>query len=37
MKPQPRFLKPGETVTLGIAGLGAQRQVVHAWREDLLD
>ena len=37
MKPQPRYLQPGEIVTLGIAGLGAQRQVVHAWREDLLD
>ncbi len=31
MKP-PRFLKPGDVVTLGITGLGAQRQRVVAWR-----
>ena len=30
MKP-PRFLKPGDVVTLGIDGLGAQRQRVVAW------
>jgi 2-keto-4-pentenoate hydratase/2-oxohepta-3-ene-1,7-dioic acid hydratase in catechol pathway len=31
MKP-PRFLKPGDTMRLGIAGLGEQRQrvVAHA-------
>ncbi len=30
MKP-PRFLKPGDVVTLGIAGLGEQRQVFRAY------
>ncbi len=30
MKP-PRFLKPGDIVTLGIDGLGTQRQRVVAW------
>jgi 2-keto-4-pentenoate hydratase/2-oxohepta-3-ene-1,7-dioic acid hydratase in catechol pathway len=30
MKP-PRYLKVGDTVTLGIAGLGEQRQRVVAW------
>lgn len=30
MKP-PQFLKPGDVVTLGIAGLGEQRQRVVAW------
>ena len=30
MKP-PRFLKPGDIVTLGIDGLGEQRQRVVAW------
>jgi 2-keto-4-pentenoate hydratase/2-oxohepta-3-ene-1,7-dioic acid hydratase in catechol pathway len=30
MKP-PQFLKPGDTVTLGIEGLGEQRQRVTAW------
>ena len=28
MKPQPVFLKPGDVVTLGIKGLGEQRQKV---------
>jgi 2,4-didehydro-3-deoxy-L-rhamnonate hydrolase len=27
----PRYLKPGDVVTLGIAGLGAQRQVAEAY------
>ena len=31
MKP-PQYLKPGDVVTLGIAGLGEQRQVVSAQR-----
>jgi 2-keto-4-pentenoate hydratase/2-oxohepta-3-ene-1,7-dioic acid hydratase in catechol pathway len=26
----PRYLQPGDVVTLGIAGLGAQRQRVRA-------
>ncbi len=32
MKP-PRYLKPGDIVTLGIDGLGEQRQRVVAWSE----
>ena len=32
MKPQPVYLKPGDVMTLGIDGLGAQRQSVVAWR-----
>jgi len=31
-KPEPVFLKPGDTMHLGIAGLGEQRQQVVAWR-----
>jgi 2-keto-4-pentenoate hydratase/2-oxohepta-3-ene-1,7-dioic acid hydratase in catechol pathway len=31
-KPEPRFLKPGDVMHLGIAGLGEQRQQVVAWR-----
>jgi 2-keto-4-pentenoate hydratase/2-oxohepta-3-ene-1,7-dioic acid hydratase in catechol pathway len=30
MKP-PVWLKPGDVITLGIAGLGEQRQVVVPW------
>ena len=32
MKPEPRYLRPGDVVTLGIDGLGssAQRVVAHA-------
>jgi ureidoglycolate lyase len=30
MKPEPKFLKPGDVVTLGIAGLGEQKQKVVA-------
>jgi 2-keto-4-pentenoate hydratase/2-oxohepta-3-ene-1,7-dioic acid hydratase in catechol pathway len=30
-KPQPIYLKPGDMMTLGIDGLGAQRQDVVAW------
>jgi 2,4-didehydro-3-deoxy-L-rhamnonate hydrolase len=37
MKPSPVFLKPGDVMTLGIDGLGSQRQVVHAWNPDLID
>ena len=32
MKP-PVYLKPGDTVALGIAGLGEQKQSVVAWRK----
>ena len=35
-KPQ-RFLKPGDVMRLGIAGLGEQQQTVHAWNPDLID
>jgi len=31
MKPNPVYLKPGDVMTLGIQGLGAQRQKVVAW------
>jgi 2-keto-4-pentenoate hydratase/2-oxohepta-3-ene-1,7-dioic acid hydratase in catechol pathway len=37
VKPQPQFLKPGDVMTLGIDGLGTQRQVVHAWDPALID
>ena len=32
MKPEPQYLKPGDVVTLGIAGLGEQRQKVIAYK-----
>lgn len=32
-KPQPIFLRPGDTMHLGIDGLGEQRQRVVAWRD----
>jgi 2-keto-4-pentenoate hydratase/2-oxohepta-3-ene-1,7-dioic acid hydratase in catechol pathway len=37
MKPQPQYLKSGDTMRLGILGLGEQTQQVHAWDESLLD
>lgn len=37
MKPAPVYLKPGDVMTLGIEGLGQQRQVVHAWDPELID
>ncbi|QBE61707.1 fumarylacetoacetate hydrolase family protein [Pseudoduganella lutea] len=36
-KPDPVYLRAGDVMRLGIAGLGEQRQVVHAWNEELLD
>ncbi len=36
-KPDPVYLKPGDSMRLGIAGLGEQRQTVHAWQAALLD
>jgi 2,4-didehydro-3-deoxy-L-rhamnonate hydrolase len=36
-KPNPVYLKPGDTMKLGIAGLGEQQQTVHAWSEELID
>jgi 2-keto-4-pentenoate hydratase/2-oxohepta-3-ene-1,7-dioic acid hydratase in catechol pathway len=32
MKPTPRWLQPGDVVTLGIDGLGEQRQKIVAWQ-----
>jgi 2,4-diketo-3-deoxy-L-fuconate hydrolase len=32
MKPEPQYLKPGDTVALGITGLGEQRQKVIAYK-----
>lgn len=32
MKPEPQYLKPGDVVTLGITGLGEQRQKVIAYK-----
>ena len=37
VKPNPVYLKPGDVMTLGIDGLGAQRQLVHAWQPKLID
>ena len=36
VKPAPVFLKPGDVITLGIDGLGSQRQAVHAWDPALI-
>ena len=36
-KPVPLYLKPGDEMRLGIAGLGEQRQRVHAWDPALID
>jgi len=33
----PRYLKPGDEMRLGVAGLGEQRQQVHAWDPALID
>ena len=35
IKPHPVYLKPGDTMHLGIDRLGEQRQRVIAWRQDL--
>ena len=37
VKPNPVYLKPGDVMTLGIEGLGDQRQQVHAWNPALID
>jgi 2,4-didehydro-3-deoxy-L-rhamnonate hydrolase len=37
VKPQPQYLKPGDTMRLGIEGLGVQQQAVHAWNPALID
>jgi 2,4-didehydro-3-deoxy-L-rhamnonate hydrolase len=36
-KPAPVYLKPGDTMRLGIEGLGEQQQTVHAWDPALID
>ena len=36
-KPNPVFLKAGDTMRLGIEGLGEQHQKVHAWNPELID
>ena len=37
VKPNPVFLKPGDTMRVGIQGLGEQFQTVHAWNPELID
>ena len=37
MKPTPVYLKAGDEMKLGIAGLGEQKQKVHAWNPALID
>jgi 2,4-diketo-3-deoxy-L-fuconate hydrolase len=37
MKPTPVYLKPGDEMRLGIAGLGEQRQKVYAWDPRRID
>lgn len=36
-KPSAVYLQPGDTMRLGIDGLGEQRQTVHAWNPQLID
>ena len=36
-KPSPWYLKDGDTMRLGIQGLGEQSQKVHAWNPELID
>ena len=36
-KPVPVYLRAGDVMELGIAGLGQQRQQVHAWDPALID
>jgi len=36
-KPNPVYLKAGDTMKLGIQGLGEQSQTVHAWDPALID
>jgi 2-keto-4-pentenoate hydratase/2-oxohepta-3-ene-1,7-dioic acid hydratase in catechol pathway len=37
VKPAPVYLKAGDVMSLGIDGLGSQRQAVHAWNPALID
>ena len=36
-KPTPVYLQAGDTMRLGITGLGEQQQTVHAWNAALID
>lgn len=36
-KPNPVYLKPGDTMRVGIQGLGEQQQTVYAWDPELID
>ncbi|CAN7357102.1 fumarylacetoacetate hydrolase family protein [Pseudoduganella sp. LjRoot289] len=36
-KPEPVYLRAGDRMALGIAGLGQQNQTVHAWNPELID
>lgn len=36
-KPAPIYLKPGDQMRLGVAGLGEQQQSVHSWNPELID
>jgi 2-keto-4-pentenoate hydratase/2-oxohepta-3-ene-1,7-dioic acid hydratase in catechol pathway len=36
-KPEPRYLKPGDVMSLGIERLGNQQQTVYAWDPALID
>ncbi len=36
-KPHPTYLRPGDTMRLGIQGLGEQNQRVYAWDPALID
>ncbi|RFP17855.1 FAA hydrolase family protein [Duganella sp. BJB488] len=36
-KPEPVYLRAGDRMVLGIAGLGQQSQTVHAWDPALID
>ncbi len=36
-KPEPIYLRAGDQMRLGIAGLGEQRQTAHAWNPELID
>jgi 2,4-diketo-3-deoxy-L-fuconate hydrolase len=37
MKPQPVYLKAGDTMRVWIEKLGEQNQTVHAWNPELID
>jgi 2,4-diketo-3-deoxy-L-fuconate hydrolase len=37
MKPNPVYLKPGDTMRVWIDKLGEQNQTVHAWNAELID